>query len=38
MVVADESNRIVYVNVSTEKLLGWPPGELVGRPLVTIIP
>ncbi|HEX2192381.1 MAG TPA: PAS domain S-box protein, partial [Acidimicrobiales bacterium] len=38
VVVADESNRIVYVNASTEQLLGWPPGELVGRPLVTIIP
>ena len=38
VVVADESNRIVYVNASAEKLLGWPPGELVGRPLVTIVP
>ena len=38
VVVADENNRIVYVNASTEKLLGWPPGELVGRPLVTIVP
>ena len=38
VVVADESNRIVYANTSTEDLLGWPKGGLVGRPLVTIIP
>src|SRR3712207_4215899 len=38
VVVADESNRIVYVNAGTARLLGWPPGALVGRPLVTVIP
>ncbi len=38
VVVADERNRIVYVNTSAERLLGWRRDELVGRPLVTIIP
>ena len=38
VIVADECNRIVYVNASGHRLLGWPPGELHGRPLVTIIP
>ncbi len=38
VVVADERNRVVYLNASAERLLGWPRGELVGRPLVTIVP
>jgi PAS domain S-box-containing protein len=38
VIVADERNRIVYVNASGHRLLGWPSGELHGRPLVTIIP
>ena len=38
VVAADSSNRIVYVNRAAEQLLGWPAGELVGEPLVTIQP
>jgi sigma-B regulation protein RsbU (phosphoserine phosphatase) len=38
VVVADERNRIVYINGSAEELLGWSRADLVGRPLVTIIP
>ena len=38
VVVADEDNRILYVNASAEGLLGWDRAQLVGRPLVTIIP
>ncbi len=38
VVAADGKNRIVYLNAAAEKLLGWSAGELVGRPLVTIIP
>jgi PAS domain S-box-containing protein len=38
VVVADRTNRIVYVNPAAEKLLHWPEGELVGRPLTTVIP
>jgi PAS domain S-box-containing protein len=37
-VAADEDNRIVAVNAAAAGLLGWEPGELVGRRLLTIIP
>lgn len=38
VVVADESNSIVYVNPAAEDLLGWPRGELSGQRLVSVIP
>ncbi len=38
IVVADMGDRIVYVNAAAETMLGWPPGELVGQPLVAIMP
>lgn len=38
VVATDASNRIIYVNQATEKLLGWPAEELIGKPLVTIMP
>jgi sigma-B regulation protein RsbU (phosphoserine phosphatase) len=38
VVAADGKNRIVYLNAAAEKLLGWSAVELVGKPLVTIIP
>lgn len=37
-VVASRDERIVFVNAAAEKLLGWSRDELLGRPLVTIIP
>jgi PAS domain-containing protein len=37
-IAADVSNRIVAVSGAVEELLGWPPDELEGRRLVTIIP
>ena len=38
IVAADDGNRIVYCNPAAERLLGWPPGELRGRPLIDIVP
>ena len=38
VVAADDANRIIYCNPAAERLLGWPRGELHGRPLLTIIP
>lgn len=38
IVVADDQNHIAYVNHATEKLLGWPEGQLEGARLTTIIP
>ena len=38
VVAADATNRIVYVNLAAERLLGWPAGELVGQPLTAIQP
>jgi PAS domain S-box-containing protein len=38
VIAADGSGRIVYVNRAAEKLLGWHAAELVGHPLLAIIP
>jgi PAS domain S-box-containing protein len=38
VVTADGAGRITYVNNAAARLLGWPEGELIGRPLVTLIP
>ena len=38
VVVADERNRIIYLNASAEQLLGWTRQQLFAQPLVTIIP
>jgi two-component system sensor histidine kinase VicK len=38
VVASDGANRIVYANPAAERLLGWPAGELVGRPITTIQP
>src|SRR5205807_611393 len=38
VVATDQSNTIVYANAMAHSLLGWPPGELVGRPLISLIP
>ena len=38
VVVADMQSRIVYANASVERVLGWPPGALIGEHLHTIQP
>ena len=38
VIVADDGNRILYVNDACAALLGWDRQELVGRRLVTIVP
>ncbi len=38
VVAADETGCIVYANAATERLLGWPAGELIGQSLGTIQP
>lgn len=38
VVAADQSGRIVYVNAAAETLLGWPAGELIGQPLIALVP
>ncbi|MGV9938099.1 SpoIIE family protein phosphatase [Streptomyces sp. NPDC003401] len=37
-IAADERNRIIAVNGPAADLLGWRADDLVGRPLVTLIP
>jgi PAS domain S-box-containing protein len=38
LIVADELGLVSHVDEALERELGWPPGELVGRPLTAIIP
>lgn len=38
VVVADDQNRIAYLNAAGESLLGWSADELEGQRLTTIIP
>jgi PAS domain S-box-containing protein len=38
VILASADNIIRYANRAVEKLLGWAPSELVGRPLPTIMP
>ena len=37
-VVADDANRIVFVNAAAGELLGWAPEALVGQRLTVLIP
>jgi PAS domain S-box-containing protein len=37
-VVADDANRIIFVNDSAGELLGWAPEALVGQRLTVLIP
>lgn len=37
-VVADDANRIIYVNEPAGDLLGWAPQALVGQRLIVLIP
>jgi diguanylate cyclase (GGDEF)-like protein/PAS domain S-box-containing protein len=34
--ILDTSGRVLYVNQASTGLVGYPPGELVGRPLASI--
>ena len=38
VVVAELDGSILFANAATEALLGWSPAELVGRPLVDLVP
>lgn len=37
-VVADDANRIIFVNEAAGELLGWAPSALVGQRLTVVIP
>ena len=37
-VVADDANRIIFVNAAAADLLGWTPQALVGQRLTVVIP
>ena len=38
VVAADARQRVAYANAAAGRLLGWPAEELIGRPVMTIIP
>ncbi|HJV53449.1 MAG TPA: EAL domain-containing protein [Noviherbaspirillum sp.] len=38
IITVDEGNTIVYVNPAVEKIFGYPPAELLGRPFGLLIP
>ncbi len=38
IVIADSSDTVVGWNRAAETILGWPPDEMLGRPLQTLIP
>src|SRR5688500_19341427 len=38
VIIADTAGRILYVNPAADRMLGAAAGELIGRPLVEIIP
>lgn len=38
VVAADRSNAIVYANEAVSRLLGWPPEDLLGRPITVLMP
>lgn len=38
IVASDTTNRIIYVNDSIERLLGWTRSELIGKPLTVLMP
>lgn len=37
-VVADDDNRIIFINEAAGELLGWEPSALIGRRLTVLIP
>jgi PAS domain S-box-containing protein len=38
VVVVGLDGQIVYANAHSAELVGWPPGELVGKPVEVLIP
>jgi PAS domain S-box-containing protein len=38
IIATDAAGRIIYANPATHVLLGWAPGELIGRPLTALMP
>lgn len=38
VLIGNEDNRVLYANAAVEELLGWPPRDLVGRRITTIVP
>lgn len=38
VIAADRDGSIVYANPAVDRLLGWAPGDLVGQPLIVIMP
>ena len=38
VVSVDDEGRVVYANPAVESVLGYAPGDLLGRPLVSAIP
>ena len=38
VLMVDEQTNVTYVNDSTNRLLGYAPGELLGQPLAKLIP
>ncbi|WP_437629964.1 PAS domain-containing hybrid sensor histidine kinase/response regulator [Sorangium sp. So ce854] len=38
MVVVDEQARIVFVNIQTERMFGYPRGELIGQAIEILLP
>ncbi|MGE5652377.1 MAG: EAL domain-containing protein [Bacillota bacterium] len=38
IITVDDSNTIVYLNPSTEKIFGYPAAQVLGQPLSTLIP
>ena len=38
VIATDLEGRILYCNASVEEIYGWPPGELVGQNVLTVMP
>ncbi|WP_437774547.1 PAS domain S-box protein [Sorangium sp. So ce1097] len=38
MVVVDDQARIVFVNIQTERMFGYPRGELIGQAIEILLP
>ncbi|MCU1282937.1 MAG: putative Hybrid sensor histidine kinase, partial [bacterium] len=38
IIATDDGGRVVYANPAAHALLGWPPAQLIGRPLTDLMP
>lgn len=38
VICMEESGRIEFANAATERVLGYPPAELIGKPLTVLMP